>query len=302
MSITEFEEILGRVARRLRLRGAAAAALLPAGVLLGSGLLAIVGLKLWAPAGAAALAPAAAALAAAAALTVCGALYAARPVSDLCAAAEVDRLAGLKERAASLVAVRAGAGGATPARLRAELKNDVARALAPLRAGELLGRVAPLPAGARWLGVLLAAALCALLVPARARARQGSLADLLAGGDGLVFDLEATAAGDDASPDPAAKESAKKALAIIRAAPPADAEEARQRRAALEKTARELRGRADLAARLRDAARALAAQAGLDLVAPLPGRGPERRRVPDGGRYPPEYAELLARYFSSEGG
>ncbi len=294
MSIPEFEELLGRVARRLRLRGAAARSLLPAVALLLAGLLAVVGLKLWAPTGSGALVLAATALAVAASMITLGVLYAARPVSRLSAAAELDRLAGLKERAASLVAVRAG--GA--ARLRAELERDAARALAPLRAGELLGRVAPLPAGARWLGVLLAAALCALLVPARAPARRQSLADLLAGGKGLVLDLRDAAAGGDAAPDPAARESAKRALAIVKAPPPRDAEEARQRREALEKAAAELRGRADLAAPLKAAIRALEGGGGLDPAAPLPGAGPERRPLPGGDRYPPEYAELLARYFS----
>jgi hypothetical protein len=310
MTLVEFDGLLAEMIRRLRLARAAAAVFrLAAGTLLVLSA-AVLAAKLlpaersWFWTGGAVLA---------AALVVLGAFAAAwlgRPVSRLAAAAEVDRVAALKERASSLVAARAGSAPRTAA--FAELERDAAAALAPLAREALLRAALPaLPARARWLVGLGALALGALLVPARAPRGAEDLAALLADGGALVQALESGGAAGAPEGAPQSRV-ASKVLSILKGPPPADPEGAQRQRKDLRELAAELRksgkpGDQAVARRIDELADQLARLAG-----PAAPEGAADAEPPrgDGGRAGrgaylrshPEYAELLARYFGPAGG
>jgi hypothetical protein len=295
----QFEALLDRLAARLRMRAAASRLLLPVAVLLTADVVAVLVLKLLGIEDAAIIS----AELTAGLLVACavggGLLYALGPVSRLRAAAELDRLTGLKERAASLVVVRSSA--AAPSRLVAALQADAERALAGVDPSEVCSRSAPLPARYRWLGVLLAATLAALLVPVRGHGKVRALADMIAGGPALVDILKDVAeSGDQGAPQ---VETARKALRLVKAPPPSDPQEIEDRRVKLEDLARELRrqGATEAAARLQAALRLLAGagDSAPDGAGDPGAGGAARKGVHDS--YPERYRELLARYFSAGG-
>jgi hypothetical protein len=301
MTAAQFDELLARLAARLRLRGSVARALPAAAVVLGADLAAVLALKLIFPAGGELLPLILGTCLVAVALCVLVVSYGLNSVSELRAAAELDRLGGLKERAASLVAVRgSGSGGGA---LRAALEADASRALEAVNSEAILARSPWLPHGARWLGVLLAAVLAALLVPARSRGRAGRLEDLLIEGRQLARVLQSSA-GDERPEGRPRAETARKALAIIKAPPPRDPEEARRRRRELGDIAAELRkrGAGDIATKLEAAVRSLT---GADRPGPDGGSAgpdvPAPRFSSARDRYPVQYRELLARYFAGGG-
>jgi hypothetical protein len=298
VELSELDGLLADIGRRMRLRAAVRSALLPCAALLGAGLLLGLGVKMVGAGAAGVIALLLSAAAVLLGVVLFAILYALRPVPALAAAAELDRLAGLKERAASLVALRSGAvgGGA----LAAAVEADARQAVAGLRPAELRSRVAPLPAGARWLGAGLTALLAALLVPARGSVRGASLADLLYD-PGLVPELESAAASTDGPAGESPAGAARKALVIVRAPAARSAEEAARRAEELENLAEDLRGRGqpDLAGRLLDAARALhdrEAARGADAAGD---GGRAAARPPGHDRYPEGYRDLLARYFGA---
>jgi hypothetical protein len=291
----ELEELLRLIAARLRLRRAMRSILIPAAALLAAALAAVIAVKLAGPAGAATASLLVTGVVLAGLGAVLAATYALRPVSRLHAACELDRLAGLKERVASLVAVRAGQGGASD--LRAALEAEAGRALAAVNAAQVLARCPPLPGGSRWLAVLLAATLAGLLLPARQRGRTQRLADMVTDGAALLGSLSSAAEGGDGGTPPL--ESARMALVLVKAPPPRDAREFEKRRVQLGDLAAELRRRG-----AREAAARLLAACGELETGLATGDGPEPetagRQPPAGSheRYPPAYRELLARYFA----
>ncbi|MHC4914064.1 MAG: hypothetical protein ACYTGB_01115 [Planctomycetota bacterium] len=299
MKIDELEGLLDRLALRLRTRTAAARTLLPAAALLGANLLAVLTLKISGAEPGPLTAPACTALAVAACASVFGLFWAFGPISPARAAAELDSLAGLKERTASLVDARARSAGSPG--LRAALQADVERSLVALDADGLAGRARPLPPAARWIGLLLVAGLAALLVPGRGRRRTASLAEMLLHGEGLVRVLNAAAEGGEGAPAARRAETARRALALLKAPPPAGREEAERRRGEIEALAAELRRRGadDLADQLAAAALALAQNGGTAAAgngdSAGDGEGPAVRGA---DRYPESYSELLARYFA----
>ncbi len=299
MKREQFDNLLDRLAARLRLRAAASKLLWPVAVLLIIDVVAVLVLKLLGVEGAGIIS---AELTAGLSVACAGGLlllHTLNPVSRLRAAAELDRLAGLKERAASLVAARSGV--AAPSRLVVALQADAEQMLSGVDPAEICSRSAPLPAGCRWLGVLLAAALAALLVPARGRGKVRALADMLSGGPALVATLQATAEGGaEGAPE---VETARRALRLVKAPPPSDPQEIENRRVELEELTRELRrqGAAEAAARLQAAFKLLAGDGdSIPDGAPDAGAdGAARQDVHD--RYPERYRELLARYFAAGG-
>jgi hypothetical protein len=190
-------------------------------------------------------------------------------------------------------------GGAFGGSLRAALEDDASRALGRVQSGDVLSRCPHLPGAARWAGVLAAALLAALLVPARRGRQPERLADMLLDGQALVDGLESAAGeeGDAARPRAA---TARKVLVLIKAPPPKDPEEAARRRAEIERAAEEMRrrGGAELAAELEAVARALAARDGSAGNGDAAGGGTKTRSASGGEHYPEGYRELLARYFS----
>ncbi len=295
MTQGEFDELLAALSRRLRLRAAASSLFVPVALLLGLDIAAVVSVKLFGTGDANVIALI---LTAGVLLTSCtalAALFVLRPVSRLRAAAELDRIAGLKERAASLVTVRAA--GASQAALCAALEAQTSKVLAAVDPLEVRSGSAPLPARCRWLGVLLAVALAALLVPGRGRSRAGALADMLTDGAALIDSMnEVAEGGEDGSQQ---VETAKKALVLIKAPPPKDPRELERRRVELEELARELRkrGQREAAARLSAAFKELGGENGTNSHY---GEGSDEGN--DSGntshdRYPAGYRELLARYF-----
>jgi len=293
---SEFNKLLGALSSRLRIRSAAATVFWPAASLLALNAAAVLFAKLSGLQSANAIALAATAGTIGGCCAAFATIFASRPVSRLRAAAELDRLAGLKDRAASLVAVRSAVRG--PAALRGALEAEAFAAMAGVEGEDVLSEAEPLPARSRWLGVLLAAVLAALLVPARKGSRVQSLADVLTDGSALVEAMNRVAGGeDDGSP---AVETAKKALVLIRAPAPRDPQKLEERRVRLEELAGELRrrGRGDAAARLAAAFRELGGDAGEGYPY---GEGPggDRHRANSAhDRYPAAYSELLARYFA----
>lgn len=310
MTPVEFDLLLAEMTRRLRLARAAAAVFRPTAGMLAAASVVVLAAKLW-PAERWGLWTGGAVLAAG--LVILGAFAAAwlrRPVGELLAAAEVDRVAALKERASSLVAARASS-APRPAAF-AELERDAAAALAPLGRQAVFRAALPaLPARARWLVGLGAVALGALLVPARAPEGAPDLASLLADGGGVVQALQ-SGAGSGA-PEGGAPQSraARKALGILKGPPPADAGDAQRQRKDLRELAAELRksgkpGDQAVARRIEDLADQLAR-----LASPAAPEGAPAAEPAGGGsrtaraaylRSHPEYAELLARYFGPEGG
>jgi len=306
MTLDEFDRLLAEVSLRLRLERAAGAAFRPVAGLLIAASIAVLSIKLSAPRHSGALVDAALLLTAA---LVWGALLLAwlrRPVSALVAAAEIDRVGRLKERASSLVAARSGAVPRTAA--WAELERDAVAALADLDRGTVLHGLLPrLSARAKWLVGLSAVFLGTMLVPARAGPAAVDLASLLAGGPEIVTALEG--GGDPTSPPTAAK-AAGKVLTIVKGPPPADPAGAERQRQALEALAADLKktgsaADAALARKIEELARELGRLAGPGL--------PDGRAEPGGAgqaeaeraaaiRSYPEYAELLARYFGPESG
>lgn len=283
----------------MRLRRTVTRAMAPAAILLCTAVVAVLAVKLLPLAGAGSKSLMLAAAAAVTAAWVFLAVYVRSPVAELAAASELDRLAGLKERAASLLAVRQGR--AAGAHLAAELERDLGRALRAVDERAVLARAGEMPRGLRWMGLVSAALGAALLMPPRRSARAGALADRMLDGATVMGALDAAAsgAGQEVPGNPA--EAARQALRLVRAEPPSGAAETAKRAEDLREVARELRraGRADLAARLEAAAAAL--------IAPAPaGTGDNGETAPraagtgpaDAGRYPAEYRELLARYYS----
>lgn len=309
MTLGEFDSVLASVVRSLRLECAAAAVWKPVAALLavlGAAVLCFKLLPVANPRLAVDLAVFSVALAI---WCVFLAAYLARPVSALRAAAEVDRLAGLKERAASLVAARTGAAPRSAAFVG--LESDATAALAPLSAKAvrraLVGRHME---RLRWLLVLLAFVAGTLLLPARRRQVGPELAALLVEGAELVAAAESVgAAGPGLESRPQA-EAARKFLVILRGEPPADVEAAAKQKGDLQSLAAELRkdgtaAGAELAARAEELARLLGEMAGRRSGDALPAAGgqttgEEAARVGAARSYP-EYSELLARYYGDDG-
>jgi hypothetical protein len=294
----EFGKLLARLGTRLRLRRAASGTLPAIALVLGAAVVLVVALKLAGLEGAGPVSILTAAGAIFAAAVAAGIGYVLNPVSELRAAAELDRLAGLKERAASLVALRRG--GGPVGQFGEALRADARRALAEVDASEVAGRAAPLPGGARWPGLLLLALMVALLVPARGGGRSARMIDMLVEGDALLRTVGA--AGEVDGPATPQAETARKVLTIIKAPPPADPEQARRNRKELKDLAAELkkRGAREAAERLEAAVRALG---GVDQpkTGDGSGSGDGAGRRPTGSKgYPVRYRELLARYFAAD--
>jgi hypothetical protein len=311
MTAAEFERLLSEVSFRLRLTralgdvfrlAAGALAILSLAVLLAK--LLPVGRPWLASCAAMGLA----------ALAILGAFTVAwlrRPVSHLTAAAEVDRVAGLKERASALVAVRLGAAPRTA--VFAALELDAAEALAPLDREAVLRAALPaLPDRARWLVGLGTLALALLLVPPRAPRGSLSLAEMLADGGVVIQGIQAQAGGrsDPKTAGEPRSPAARKVLTLLKGPPPSNAGDAEKQKKDLLALAKELRqsdkpGDRALARQIEDLAAQLARINGVGTLEATPSREPT-----EGGtartaraaylRSHPEYADLLARYFGAE--
>ena len=126
---------------------------------------------------------------------------------------------------------------------------------------------------------------------------------MLLDGENLIRGLQ-VAAGDPEGRQPEAARAARLALVLLEAPPPSSRADAERRRQSLEEIAEKLReaGESELASEVDAAVRALArlASARDAGTAALP-ESP-RPRPAGAENYPPEYAELLARYFAGNAG
>lgn len=309
MTLSECDRLLAEMCRRLRFVRAAGTVFAPAAAVLAVLIATVLWSKLaplaspWMAAGAAAL------LAVLAVAAVFAVAWLRSPVSELAAAAELDRICGLKERASSLVAVRSGAAPRTAA--ASAIESDAAAALAKLDREAVLRATLPaLPGRARWLVGLGAAALAALLVPARAPRQEQSLAEMLAGGVEAVSVARSGAAPDPASPAGGPWQgAARRVLTILQGPPPSGSGDAARRKQDLLALAGELRQSGNPADReLARRVEELAAQLSRLASAAPAADASESRSTQDADssgravylRSHPEYAELLARYFGEE--
>ncbi|HOX08462.1 MAG TPA: hypothetical protein PK280_18850 [Planctomycetota bacterium] len=312
MSGSEFDLLISRMALRIRMVQTIQRAFLPTAVALAIASAGIVTAKLLSPALPRNLAWAVAALAGATALVTLAVSWLRRHATRLTAAAEIDRVAGLKERASSLVAARSGAVPASAAGLA--LEKDAEAALATLDPDTVFLQAWPvIPMRTKMLTVLAAISLVALIVPSRNPPAEPSIAEMLADG-GEILQLARARAGGISDPHAAAEpprgRAAKKAIAILGGAPPRNAADAARNKQDLLKAAEEFRknGSAEdriLAGKLEAVAERIARLAGApstDGAGGSQGYGALAPETPgvDYRRHHPEYADLLARYFGTE--
>jgi hypothetical protein len=294
MKITEFRETLKSLALRLKIRRAFSCCLLPVGCFLLAALLAVVLGKVSNSRDSMLLL--AAAVPSGLALLLFGIVFLCSGVSDIYVALEFDQLAGLKERASSLMALRAA--GNTTKEIADVLESDLERALAPCSGADVIGRCRPWLAGCRWLALLAMAIIAVLLIPSRSIGFQAGLVDVMAGGSQLAEKLDNLGKGKNKNPETAAQ--ARRVLAIIRRPISRDALEVRKNGRELSQLAEKLRqaGQGDIADQLEDLVRALGAEqdsAGRLLAGSSSGRIPECA-----GEYPRRYQKLLSAYFLSD--
>ncbi len=289
MKITEFRPTLKILALRVKTRRAFSRCLLPVGCFLLVALLAVV-LGKFSNSRALVLLLAAA-VPSVLALLLFGIVFLCSGVSDIYVALEFDHLAGLKERASSLMALRAG--GNTTKEILEVLESDLERALVPCSGEDVIGRCRPALAGSKWLALLAMAIIAVLLIPSRVGEFQAGLVDVVAGGNQLAEKLDSLGKNKNAR----TAVQARRILAIIRRPISRDALEVRKNGRELSQLAEKLRqaGQGDIADKLEDLARALGAEqvpAGSLLASSSSDRIPECA-----GEYPRRYQKLLSAYF-----